>query len=166
MPRSSQRGSDLAPPPDGTGDATDVHTRTHHMRLTISRGFLAHHSISRLVLHAVAAAVLSGVLLVVLDSAFSLPVASGLYLLTAPGITALVATFYFRDPGAEEPLITAASFTTVAGGVDLAMVALVGDRFDLVDPAIGFGLPLILIFGATGLAGELLPLLGRGRKPV
>jgi hypothetical protein len=133
------------------------------MRLTVSRGFLAHHSISRLVLHAVAAAVLSGVLLVVLDAAFTLPVASGLYLLAAPGVTAPVAILYFWEPGAEDPLIGALSFTAVAAAVDLTMVTIARGRFELLDPVIGFGFPLILVFGVTGLAGELMPRLGRGR---
>jgi hypothetical protein len=133
------------------------------MRLTFSRGFLAHHSISRLVLHALAAALLSGVLLVVLGTAFSLLVASVLFLLVAPGATALVASLYFREPGAEEPLTTAVAFTAVAGGVDLAMATVTRGTFDLVDPAIGFGLPLILVFGATGLTGEIVPLLRRTR---
>lgn len=133
------------------------------MRLTVSRGFLAHHSISRLVLHSLAAAVLSGVSLVVLGFAFSLPVASGLYLLVAPGATALVAILYFREASAEDPLISAISFTAVAGAVDLAMATIARGVFDLIDPTIGFGFPLILVFGATGLTGELLPLLRRGR---
>lgn len=133
------------------------------MRLSVSRGFLARHSISRLLLHAFSAAVLSGALLVVLDATFSLAVASALNVLTGPGVTALVAILYFRDPRAEEPLTTAVAFTGVAGSVDLAMATIARGSFDLVDPTIGFGIPLILIFGATGLAGELLPLLGRRR---
>jgi hypothetical protein len=133
------------------------------MRLSVSRGFLAHHSISRLLLHALAAAVLSGALLVILDATSSLSVASGLNVLTAPGATALVALLYFREPGAEDPLVTAIAFTAVAGSMDLAMATIARGRFELVDPAIGFGIPLILVFGATGLAGELLPLLRRGR---
>ena len=133
------------------------------MRLTVSRGSLAHHSISRLVLHALAAAFLNGGLLVVLDSTFGLQVASGLYLLTAPGVTALVAALYFRHLGTEEPLMTAMAFTAFAGGVDLAMATIAQGAFDLVDPAIGFGLPLLLVFGATGLTGELVPTLRRDR---
>jgi hypothetical protein len=133
------------------------------MRLTVNRGLLAHHSISRLVLHALVAALVSGILLMFLDATFQLPVASGLYLLAAPGVTALVAALYFRQPGAEEPLITAVAFTAVAGAIDLAMATIMRDRFDLVAPAVGFGLPLILVFGATGLVGELVPMLRRGR---
>jgi hypothetical protein len=133
------------------------------MRLTLGRGLLAHHSISRLALHALAAGVTSDALLVLLATTFRLPVASGLYLLAAPGVTALVAALYFRQPGAEEPLFTAIAFTAVAGGVDLAMATITRGSFELVDPAIGFGLPLILVFGATGLTGELVPALRRGR---
>ena len=133
------------------------------MRLTLSRGLFAPHSIARLVLHALGAAVVSGALLVLLASTFQLPIATGLYLLGAPGVTALVAARYFRQPGAEEPLITAVSFTAVAAGVDLAMATLARGSFDLVDPAISFGLPLILVFGATGLAGELVPRVRSGR---
>jgi hypothetical protein len=133
------------------------------MRLTVNRGLLAHHSFSRLLLHALIPAVVSGILLVFLDATFQLPVASALYLLAAPGVTALIAALYFRQPGAEEPLITAVAFTAVAGGIDLALASIVGGRFDLVVPAMGFGLPLILVFGATGLVGELVPMLRRGR---
>jgi hypothetical protein len=133
------------------------------MRLTISRGFLAHHAISRLAFHALAAAGLSGALLVVLDSTLSLRVASGIYLLVGPGVTALVASLYFRQPGAEEPLIAALSFTAIAGGVDLAMATIARGNFELIEPAVGFGLPLILVFGATGLTGELIPMLRRDR---
>jgi hypothetical protein len=128
------------------------------MRLTVNRGLLAHHAISRLVLHALAAAVLSGILLLLLDSMFSPSIATGLHLLAAPGVTALVALLYFREPGAEEPLITAITFTALAGGVDLVMAMLAQGRFALVDPTIGFGFPLILVFGVTGLTGELVPL--------
>lgn len=132
------------------------------MRLTLRRGLLVDHSISRLALHALAAAMLSGALLVGLSSAFSLPLASGLYLLGGPGVTALVAILYFRKPHPAEPLVTAVCFTAFAGGVDLAMATLASGESGLVHPAIGFGLPLILVFGATGLAGELVPMLRRG----
>jgi hypothetical protein len=113
------------------------------------------------VLHALVAAALSSALLLILDSTFPLPVASGLYLLSVPGVTTLVAALYVRQPAAEEPLITALFFTVVAAGVDLAMARIAGGELDLVHPAIGFGLPLILVFGATGLTAELVPMLRR-----
>jgi hypothetical protein len=133
------------------------------MRLTLSRGLLAHHSIVRLLLYALAAAALSGVLLLFLGSTFRLPVASGLYLLAAPLVTALVAVLYFGKPEAEDPLIAAVAFTAIAGAVDLVIATIARGSFDLVDPAIGFGLPLILVFGATGLTGELAPRIRHGR---
>ena len=132
------------------------------MRLTLSRGFLAPQSIVRLGLHALAAAVLSGAVLAVSSSTLPLPVASGLYLLGAPGVTALVAAIYFRQADAGEPLITAIVFTAFAGGVDLAMATIASGELDLVHPAVGFGLPLILVFGATGFTGELVPMVRRG----
>lgn len=132
------------------------------MRLTLGRGLLDPNSIARLALHALAAASLSGALLVVLNSTFPLQVASGLYLLGAPGVTALVAGLYFRQADAGEPLITAMVFTAFAGGVDLAMATIASGELDLVHPAVGFGLPLILVFGATGLTGELVPMVRRG----
>ena len=131
------------------------------MRPAVTRGLFAPDSITRLVLHALAAALLSGVLLGVLNSTFRLPVASGLYLLAAPGVTAVIAALYFRRPGAAEPLVAALSFTAVAAGLDLAMATISRGTVDLVDPAIGFGLPLIFVFGATGLTGELIPQLRR-----
>ena len=134
------------------------------MRLTLGRGLLAHPSISRLVLHALLAAILSGGLLVVLSSTFSLATASGLYLLAVSAVTALVAALYNREPGAEEPLITALTFTAVAGGVDLAMATVARGQTELVHPAIGFGLPLILVFGVTGLTAEIIPMLRRDRR--
>jgi hypothetical protein len=33
-----------------------------------------------------------------------------------------------------------------------------------VHPAVGFGLPLILVFGVTGLTGEIVPMLRRDRR--
>jgi hypothetical protein len=131
------------------------------MRLSLGRGLLAPRSITRLVLHALAAAALSSALLVILNTMFPLPVASGLYLASVPGVTALVAVHYLRQPAAEEPLITALSFTAVAACVDLAMVMIARGEFELVHPAIGFGLPLILVLGATGLTAELVPMLRR-----
>lgn len=133
------------------------------MRLTFDRGLLAHHSVSRLVLHALLAAILSAGVLVVLSSIFSLATASGLYLVAVAGMTALVAALYVRQPGAEEPLITALIFTAVAGGVDLAMATVARGQMELVHPAIGFGLPLILVFGVTGLTAELVPMIRRDR---
>ena len=134
------------------------------MRLTLGRGVLAHHSVSRLVLHALLAAILSAGCLVVLSSTFSLATASGLYLVAVAAVTAPVAALYVRQPGAEEPLITALTFTAVAGGVDLAMATLARGQTELVHPAVGFGLPLILVFGVTGLTGEIIPMLRRDRR--
>ena len=134
------------------------------MRLTLGRGLLAHHSVSRLVLHALLAAILSGGLLVVLSSTFSLATASGLYLLALAGVTALVAALYVRQPGAEEPLVTALTFTVVAGAVDLALATMARGQTELVHPAVGFGLPLILVFGVTGLTGEIVPMLRSNRR--
>jgi hypothetical protein len=131
------------------------------MRPTVTRRLLTPRSISRLVLHALAAALLSGALLLVLDWTFRLPVASGLYLLTTPGVTALIAALYFRQPDHAEPLIAAVSFAAVAGGLDLAMATIARGQVDLIDPVVGFGLPLILVLGATGLTGELVPMLRR-----
>ena len=133
------------------------------MRLTLGRGLLAHHSISRLVLHALMAAMVSGAVLVVLRSSFSLGTASGLYLLAVSGVTANFAALYARPPGAEEPLITALTFTAVAGGVDLAMATIARGRLDLVHPMVGFGVPLILVFGVTGFTAEIVPMLRRNR---
>ena len=126
------------------------------MRVPLSHTVPA-RSVSRILVHALAAAVLAATALLVLDGIFPLMAASALFTILAPGISALVAANYFWRRGAEEPLIVAIAFTTVAGLVDLALVNLVGGGFPLMHPAFGFGFSLLLSFGATGLTGELLP---------
>ncbi len=97
-----------------------------------------------------------------LDSVFRPWVASALFTLAAPAVTALVAAHDFLRREASEALIAAVCFTGTAA-VNLVLEALLSDRMDLVDPAIGFGLPLILVFGATGPVGEIVPMLRRQR---
>jgi len=120
--------------------------------------FRSHPIVSRSLLgHALAAWAASTVLLLGLDALFRLWVASALFTLLAPGITALVAARYFLRHRAEEALSAALWFTGVALTLDLLLGGLVRGRMELMDPAVGFGLPLILVFGATGLIGEMLP---------
>jgi hypothetical protein len=108
-------------------------------------------SMSRILLHALVAGVLAASALLLLEQTFPVVVASALFTLIAPGISALVAASYFRRASTEDPLIVAIAFTTVAGLVELGLVNLIGGRFPF-----GFGFSLLLSFGATGLAGELL----------
>ena len=117
------------------------------MHVPASPGVLRTSSVARMGVHAVVVAMLSAALLLILDLAFRQPTASLLYTLGAPGVAGLVALNYFHRRDTEEPLLAAIAFTAVTGLVDLA----------LVDPAFGFGFPLLLSFGATGLAGELAP---------
>jgi hypothetical protein len=117
-----------------------------------------------LVAHALTAWAASAVLLLGLDSLFRPFVASALFTVVAPGATALVAAHYFRRHGADEALIAAIWFTGVALALDLVLESLLRGRMELMDPAFGFGLPLILVFGATGLMGEVIPLLRQRRS--
>ena len=120
--------------------------------------FRFHPIVSRPLLgHALTAWAASAVLLLGLDSLYRPWVASALFTLVAPGISALVAARYFLRHGAEEALSAAIWFTGVALALDLLLATLVRGRVELMDPAFGFGLPLILVFGATGLVGEIVP---------
>lgn len=122
--------------------------------------FRSHTAVSRpLLVHALTAWAASAVLLFGLDSLFRPFVASALFTVVAPGITALVAAHYFLRHGADEALTAALWFTGVALGLDLVLESLLSGRMELMAPAFGFGLPLILVFGATGLMGEMIPLL-------
>lgn len=134
------------------------------MRVPVSHELVARHSVSRVLFHAFAAGALSAVLLLILDSVFRLPVASALYLAGAPAVSALVAAHYFWRGEAEEPLIAAISFTGVAAVLDLVLAAIARGRIELLDPAFSFGLPLMLVFGTTGLTGELVPTIRRSRS--
>jgi len=127
------------------------------MHVPASPGVLRTSSVARMGVHAVVVAMLSAALLLILDLAFRQPTASLLYTLGAPGVAGLVALNYFHRRDTEEPLLAAIAFTAVTGLVDLALVQVLDGRLALVDPAFGFGFPLLLSFGATGLAGELAP---------
>jgi len=107
--------------------------------------------------HALTAWAMSAVLLLVLDVFFHPWVASAFFTLVAPGVSALVAARYFLHHGADEALTAAIWFTATALTLDLLLERALPRR-ELVDPAFGFGLPLILVFGVTGLVGEILPL--------
>ncbi len=127
------------------------------MRVHLNAGVLARTSLSRLLTHALTAWALTAVLLVVLVSTIEGLVASVLYVLGAPALSGLVAAHYARHrPDAADPLVTAFFFTAVAATLDLMAGALVAGRLALFDPVVGLGIPLTLIFGATGLAGELV----------
>lgn len=122
--------------------------------------FVARTSSSRLLVHALAAWALSAVLLVVLLATLDLPplVANGLYAVGAPAFAGLIGAHYaYRREDAADPLTTAAWFTAIAAALDLVAGSFLQGRVELFDPALGLGIPLMLVFGATGLAGELVP---------
>jgi len=126
-----------------------------HVPLTV---FVARTSPSRLLVHALAAWALSAVLLVVLVTTLDLPLANGLYAMGAPAFAGLVGAHYaYRREDAADPLTTAVWFTSVAAGLDLVAGVFLQGRVELFDPALGLGIPLMLVFGATGLSGELIP---------
>jgi hypothetical protein len=133
------------------------------MRVHAIPGFPSHLAVSPLLVHALAAWASSAVVLLALDSIFQPWVASALFTVVAPGVTALVAAHYFLRHEADEALTAAICFTGTAAVLDLILEQLLRGRMELVDPVIGFGLPLILVFGATGLAGEMVPVLRRQR---
>ena|SRR5512135_1221492 len=135
------------------------------MHVPANPGVLVRASVFRLLVHAVAAWALTAVLLVVLLSTVKLPLSPALYALGAPALTALVAAHHaLHRPDAADPLTTAFWFTAVAAGLDLLAGALVQGRLALFDPALGLGLPLMLIFGSTGLTVELVPKGGAARS--
>jgi len=127
------------------------------MRVSASHVFPARTSMPRLLVHGLAAWALGAVLLAILVSTCQITLASALYTFGAPVLTALVAAHYFRGREAEEPLITAIGFTAVAGALDLLVSIGARGRVELLDPAFGVGLPLMLVFGATGFTGEMFP---------
>lgn len=127
------------------------------MRVTASHVIPAPSSLSRLLVHGLAAWALGAVLLLVLVSMLPLPLASGLYTLGAPTLTVLVAAHYFRRGEVEEPLTAAIGFTAVAAALDLLVTAAARGQMELMHPAFGFGLSLMLVFGATGFTGEVIP---------
>lgn len=128
------------------------------MHVPTNVGVLARTSSSRLVIHALTAWALTAVLLVILLATIEGPVASALYALGAAGFSGLVAAHYaHHHEDAADPLVTAFWFTAVAGALDLIAGALVERHMTLLDPAVGLGIPLMLIFGSAGLAGELVP---------
>lgn len=127
------------------------------MRVPLDAGVLARTSLSRLLTHAVTAWALTAVLLLILVSTIGGLAASALYALGAAALSGLVAAHYARHrPDAADPLVTAFSFTAVAATLDLMAGALVEGRMTLFDPVVGLGIPLTLVFGGTGLAGELV----------
>jgi hypothetical protein len=120
--------------------------------------FVARTSSSRLLVHAVAAWALGAVLLIVLVSTLDLTLANALYAAGAPVFAGLIGAHYaYRREDAADPLTTAAWFTGVAAALDLLAGLLLHGRVELFDPAFGLGIPLMLVFGATGLTGELVP---------
>lgn len=132
------------------------------MRVPLNVGVLAPTSSSRLLTHALTAWALTAVLLLVLVAAIEGLWASVLYALGAAALSGLVAAHYARHrPDAADPLVTAFWFTGVAAALDLIAGALLEGRLALFDPTVGLGIPLMLIFGSTGLAGELV-----SRSPV
>ena len=124
------------------------------MRVPATPLFPARVSFPRLLAHALGAWALGALLLLVLVSSFDRLLVSVLFTFGAPALTGLVAVLYFQGARAEEPVIAAIGFTAVAGLLD-ALVVVVAQA-ELLDPAFGFRLSLLLIFGTTGLNGELV----------
>lgn len=126
------------------------------MRVPATPLFPARVSFPRLLAHALGAWALGALLLLVLVSSFDRLLVSVLFTFGAPALTGLVAAFYFQGAGAEEPVIAAIAFTAVAGLLDALVVVVAQGQAELLDPAFGFRLSLLLIFGTTGLTGELV----------
>jgi hypothetical protein len=131
------------------------------MRVPVTDLFLVRSSLLRLLAHALAAWALCAVLLGVLLASFERTVASALFTLGAPALTGLIAALYFRGSGGGEPIVGAIGFTAVAVVLDALLAARVAAQ--LLDPAFGFVLPLLLVFGTTGLTGELVRPAHQGR---
>ncbi len=128
------------------------------MHVPASLAVLVRASVPRLVVHAVAAWALTAVFLVAVLSTLELPLSGIVYAAGAPGLTALVVVHYgLHRQDAADPLTTAVWFTAIAASLDVLAELMVQGRLALFDPAVGLGIPLMLVFGATGLTMELVP---------
>ena len=126
------------------------------MRIPITAVFPARASPSRLLGHALAAWALGALLLLVVMATCPRTLATAFFTLGAPVLTTAVAALYFRRGETPEPLTVALVFTLVAGALDRALLVAAGSGRELLEPTGGFGLGLLLVFGATGLTGELI----------
>ncbi len=126
------------------------------MRAPASHLFPVRTMLPRLLVHGLAAWALGAVLLGILVSTVQLTVASALFTFGAPALAAPVAAHYFRRGQAGEPLTAAIGFTAVAAALDLLLSIAVHGQRELMHPAFGFGLSLVLIFGTTGFVGEVI----------
>ena len=132
------------------------------MRVPVPQVFPLRTSLRGLLVHALGAWALSAALLVLLVASFERMVASALFTLGAPALSGLIAARYFRRGTSEEPMAGALGFTAIAAVLDAMLAAGVGGQAELLHPAFGFSLPLLLVFGTTGLIGELVR---PGRRP-
>ena len=118
---------------------------------------LAGHSPGRLVSFgaggwALCALVMGGLLAVA-----PLWLALTLHAIAAPAIFAVLSYFYFRVPGARQPVPTALAFTVLVAVLDAVVVAgLILRSYDMFQSIAGTWLPFVLIFLATWATGSIL----------
>ena len=87
-----------------------------------------------------------------------------LHAIAAPAIFAVLSLFYFRVPGARQPLPTALAFTALVAVLDAVVVAGVVLRsFDMFTSVAGTWLPFALIFLATWATGSILAMMPERR---
>ena len=115
----------------------------------------------RLALHGVTGWALCAAVMMGLMRAASLTTALVVHAVAAPVLFALVARHYFAARGAREPLPTATAFVAIVATLDLTVVALIARKgFAMFGSALGFWLPITLIFFVTlavGTVSSILP---------
>ena len=120
----------------------------------------AGHSLWRVAAFGAAGWALCGVVMGGLMAVAPLWLALTLHAIAAPAIFAVLSYFYFRAPGARQPLETALAFTVLVAVLDAVVVAgLVLRSFDMFASITGTWLPFALIFLATWAAGSMLAMM-------
>ncbi len=88
-----------------------------------------------------------------------------LHAIAAPAIFAALSVFYFRAPGARQPMETALAFTALVAVLDAVVVAgLVMRSFDMFASIAGTWLPFALILLATWATGSILAMRPQRRE--
>lgn len=122
-------------------------------------------SLGRLAAYGAAGWVLCAAVMGGLMAVAPLWLALTLHAIAAPAIFAALSVFYFRAPGARQPMETALAFTALVAVLDAVVVAgLVMRSFDMFMSVAGTWLPLALILFATWATGSILAMVPQRRE--
>ena len=125
----------------------------------------AGHSLWRLFAFGAAGWVLCGAVMGGLLAVAPLGLALTLHAVAAPAIFAVLSFFYFRVPGARQPVETALAFTALVAILDAVIVAgLVQRSFAMFASVAGTWLPFALILLATWATGSILAMVPEKRR--